>query len=122
MGGTDRDYAWTLISFALFEAGSLPLGTVMMDMAPYTVSTLVALIIYAVSGAVYATATDVWMVILARCLMGSAAFIILSIIYTYIGEVGTVMDRIREKKGKPPRKNLLYLLVLLATTFEMLFC
>ena len=89
----------------------------MMDMAPYTVSILVALFICAISGTVYATATDVWMVILARCLMGSASLIFSSIIYTYIGEVGTVMDGVREKKGKPPRKNLLYLLALLATTF-----
>ncbi|CAI8010907.1 hypothetical protein GBAR_LOCUS7119 [Geodia barretti] len=117
LGGTDRDYAWTLISFSLFEAGTLPLATAMMDVVPYTVLILIMLFLYGVSGAVYATATDVWMVILARCLMGCASLLLSSIVYTYIGEMGTTMDRARNKKGKLPRKNLLYLLAILGATF-----
>jgi hypothetical protein len=46
LGGTDRDYAWTLISFSLFEAGSLPLVTAMMDVVPYTVLILITLFLY----------------------------------------------------------------------------
>ena len=117
LGGTDRDYAWTLISFSLFEAATLPLATAMMDVVPYTVLILIMLFLYGVSGAVYATATDVWMVILARCLMGCASLLLSSIVYTYIGEMGTTMDRARNKKGKLPRKNLLYLLAILGATF-----
>ena len=116
LGGTDRDYAWTLISFSLFEAGSLPLVMAIMDLFPYTVLMLIMMLLYAVSGIVYATATDVWMVILARCLMGSGAMFFSSIVYTYIGEMGTTMDQVRRKKGKPSRKNLLYLLALIGTT------
>ena len=88
-----------------------------MDATPYTVLLLIVVLFYSVSGAVYAMATDVWMVILARCLMGIASLLASSIIYTYIGEMGTKMDAARQKLGKPPRKNLLYLLALLATTF-----
>ena len=109
------DYAWTLICFSLFEAGTLPLATTMMETASFTVSILVTMSIYVLSGVVYATATDVWMVILARGFMGCASLLISSIVYTYIGEAGTIMDRGRQKKGKPQRKHFLYFLVLLAT-------
>ena len=115
LGGTDRDYAWTLISFSLFEAGSLPLIMAIMDLFPYTVLMLIMMLLNAAGGVVYATATDVWMVILARCLMGSGAMFFSSIVYTYIGEMGTIMDQVRQKKGKPSRKNLLYLLALIGT-------
>ena len=117
LGGTDRDYALTLICFSLFEALSIPPAVVMMKTAPFTVSILVTMSIYALSGVVYATATDVWMVILARCFMGCGSLFMSSIVYTYIGEAGIIMDRGRLKKGKPRRKNLLYTLALLATCF-----
>ena len=116
LGGTDRDYAWTLTSFFLFEAGSLPLVMAIMDRLPYTVLIQIMMLLNALSGVVYATATDVWMVILARCLMGSATMLFSSVVFTYIGEMGTIMDQVRQKKGKPQRKNLLYLLALIATT------
>ena len=87
----------------------------MMEIAPFTVSILVTMSIYVLSGVVYATATDVWMVILARGFMGCASLLISSIVYTYIGEAGTIMDRGRQKKGKPQRKHFLYFLTLLAT-------
>ena len=63
----------------------------------------------------YATATDIWMVILARSGMGSASLFLSSIVYTYIGETGTIMDRGRQIKGKPPRKHMLYTVALFAT-------
>ena len=86
-----------------------------MEIAPFTVSILVTMFLYALSGVVYATATDVWMVILARSGMGSASLFPSSIIYTYIGEVGTLMDKGRQIKGKPPRKHLLYIVAVFAT-------
>ena len=87
----------------------------MMERAPFTVSILVTMSLYALSGVVYATATDVWMVILARSGMGSASLFLSSMLYTYIGETGTIMDRGRQIKGKPPRKHLLYTVVLFGT-------
>jgi MFS family permease len=117
LGGSNRDYALAVISFGFFEAVSLLLGTFIMDTIPYTVSLLMMLSLYALGGALYATATQVWMVILGRGLMGIGTFMKSSVMYTYIGEMGTVMDESRKKKGKPPRKNLLYTMALLATSF-----
>ena len=71
---------------------------------------------YVVAGVVYALAVDVWMVILARGLMGGAALFCVSAVATYMGEMGTVMDDIRKRKGKKPKKHVLYILMLIFMT------
>ena len=110
LGGTERDYAWVLISFSIFETGLIPPVTIMLGTLPYTVSLLTMMALYGASGIVYACATEVWMVIVARCLMGSGALFTSAVIYTYIGEIGTTMDEIRKKHGKAPRKHALYIM------------
>ena len=55
------------------------------------------------------------MVFIARGLMGSAALFGSSVIYTYIGEIGTYMDRSRRKMGKKPMKDVLYMANTLAS-------
>ena len=67
---------------------------------------------------VYAWATSVWTVFVARGLMGAAALFGSSVIYTYTGEIGTYMDRSRQKMGKKPMKDVLYM----ANTFASNGC
>ena len=57
----------------------------------------------------YALANSVWIVFAARALMGAGVSFGASAIHAYLGEMGTVMDDIREKQGKSPRKFLLYI-------------
>ena len=57
----------------------------------------------------YAMANSVWIVFAARGLMGAGVSFGASAIHAYLGEMGTMMDDIREKQGKSPRKFLLYI-------------
>ena len=62
-----------------------------------------------VGGGVYALAQSVWVAFLGRGLMGAGVQFGASTIHTYIGEMGTVMDDIRQKQGKRQRKFILYI-------------
>ncbi|CAI8050266.1 hypothetical protein GBAR_LOCUS27623 [Geodia barretti] len=115
LGGSPRDYAWVSVSFALFQTALFPLPTLLMDTLPYTPLILFTTFLYTISGVVYGWATRVWMVFIARGLMGSAALFGSSVIYTYIGEIGTYMDRSRRKMGKKPMKDVLYIANTLAS-------
>ena len=112
--GTDRDYAWALIAYSVLETAVMPVSAVLLKQFAFTITMLLVVSIYAVGGAVYALAMDVWMVILARGLMGGAALFSLSVVHTYIGEMGTVMDEIRKKNGKSPMKSNLYIVLLVS--------
>ena len=63
----------------------------------------------ALGGATYALANSVWIAFVGRGLIGSGVSFGASALHTYLGEMGTVMDDIREKQGKRPRKFLLYI-------------
>ena len=115
LGGTDSDYGWVLLSFAICETAFFPVATVMVDTLPYTPLLLSSLLLSGVGGVVYACATDVWMVILARGVMGVSVLFGSSVLHTYVGETGTILDEIREKKGKRPVKHILYMVVMFAT-------
>ena len=101
-----------LISSSGCEILLIPLAVFVLDMLPFTVPILLVMLTYATGGALYASATEVWMVILARGMMGGAALLVSALLYSYIGVMGTTMDEIRKKKGKRPMKNTLYLAVL----------
>ena len=63
----------------------------------------------ALGGGVYALAHNVWVAFVGQGLMGASVAFGASTAHTYIGEMGTVMDNIRKKQGKKPRKYLLYI-------------
>ena len=50
-----------------------------------------------------------WIAFVGRGLIGSGVAFGASTLHTYLGEMGTVMDDIREKQGKNPRKHVLYI-------------
>lgn len=80
----------------------------MAEKIPYTLTILITLSIYAVSGVLYGMANTVWMVILSRGLMGCGAALACLTEFGYIGEMGTRMDEIRSRQGKRPMKCALY--------------
>ena len=102
------DYAWVIMSYSICETALTPVVTPMMDILPYTASFLVMVAVFVIGGTLYACAGEVWMVIVARSFMGIGALLSSALIYTYIGEMGTVMDKIRVKKGKRPLKQFMY--------------
>ena len=77
---------------------------------------LLVICMFVVAGVMYALAVDVWMVILARGLMGGAALFISSLLHTYIGEMGILLDEIRKKRGKSSVKFVLYISVTVSVT------
>ena len=75
---------------------------------PYSVSQLVAALLFAAGGAVYALASAGWVVMLGNFVLRCAiSFAVL--VHTYIGEMGTKLDRMRNKKRKRPMKFVLYI-------------
>ena len=108
LGGTDTDYAWALVCYPLFEAVTMPIAAVMAHRFPFTILMLFPLFPFAIGGIMYALAVNVWMVFIAHSLIGVGAASA-AVVHTYIGEMGTVMDDIRMKQGKKPRKYTLYI-------------
>ena len=60
-------------------------------------------------GGTYALAQHVWVAFLGRGLMGAGVQFGASTIHAYMGEMGTIMDEIRQKMGRKPRKFILYI-------------
>ena len=109
LGGTDTDYAWTLAASSFFELFSVPLALFLTHRCPFRITLVIGPLISAAGGAVYALAVNVWMIFLGRGMCGLSAGLCVPILHTYIGEMGTVMDDIKKKRGKKPRKFTLYI-------------
>lgn len=90
------------------ELITMPVTATMVHKLPFTVSMLFGLSLYIVGGVLYAVADNVWMVFIGFGLFGAGSTSAAAL-HAYIGEMGTVMDRIREKKGKKGMKFALYL-------------
>ena len=109
LGGSDTDYGWVLGAHPLFEAGTLPLTVIIVHRLPFCFLLYTYLCLAAVGGVMYALAESVWIAFAGRALMGAGISVGAASIHTYIGEMGTMMDNIRENQGKKPRKFLLYI-------------
>ena len=110
LGGSDTDYALVLVSYPLFEVLSTPLAGALLHRLPYSVSIASFTLILVAGGILYGLARSVWMAFVGFGLFGMGAALCSVMIHTYMGEVGTVMDEIRKKQGKKPRKFVLYII------------
>ena len=90
------------------EIAFLPVIGYMAGSLQYTISLLVALSLLTFGGTIYALASDGWMVILGRALIGCARASAV-VVHAYIGEMGTRMDEMRSKERKRPMKFALYI-------------
>jgi MFS family permease len=109
LGGSDIDYAWALVCSPISELALVPFAALMAHRTPYTVVILFGLLVMALGGIIYAVAVNVWMVCIGRGLLGAAGSICIPTLHTYIGEMGIVMDDLRKKQRKRPRKFILYI-------------
>lgn len=109
--GSSRDYAWVQMATPLFEAGSVPLAIPLVHRLPFTALMYIAVLTAAVGGAIYALAESILTVFIGRGLMGVASQFSASVIHSYIGEMGTVMDDIRKKQGKKPLKFTFFIVL-----------
>lgn len=109
LGSTESMYAWAIMVYFILQIASSPIAGILTQQLPYTITILLSSAIYAVSGVVYGMANTIWMVIISRALMGCAAAFSDVVTCSYIGEMGTRMDIIREEQGKRPRKYALYI-------------
>lgn len=87
----------------------MPFALFLTHRCPFRVTLLVGPLIAAVGGILYALAVNVRMVFLGRGLCGLSGGLSIPALHTYIGEMGTLMDDIRKKQGKKPRKFTLYI-------------
>ena len=110
LGGSDTDYAWALMCSPVFELATMPLTALILHKFPYTVSMLMTPLLIGTGGAIYAVAVNKWMVFVAKSLIG-VGFSGAATVHAYLGEMGTVMDGIRQKQGKKPRKFILYIIL-----------
>ena len=109
LGGSDTDYAWALTFPPICEFAVFPLALWMTRRVPFTIPLLVGLSLLVVSGAMYALSKDVWFLIVGRGVMGMGGGLSIPALHTYMGEMGTAMDQVREKQGKKPRKFAVYI-------------
>ena len=114
LGGTETDYAWVIMASSVCETVLIPVAVFILDIlhVPFTAPLVLLMLMYAIGGVLYASAIGVWMVILARGMMGGAGLFVSAVLHSYIGEMGAMMDEIRKKKGKKPLKNVLYMAVM----------
>lgn len=96
------------MAYSIPETASMPVAGIMADKVPYTITILFLCAVYAAGGIFYGKAETVWMVIVGRALMGCGAAFADVTASSYIGEMGTRMDEIRERQGKQPLKYALY--------------
>lgn len=64
---------------------------------------------FIIGGIIYGLAETIWMVFVGFGLFGAGASFAAITVITYMGEMGTVMDNIRKKQGKKPRKFVIYI-------------
>ena len=81
----------------------------MTRQCPFVIPLLIGLILTAVSGTIYALTVDIWMLLLGRGVLGFGGGIGVPALHTYLGEMGSVMDQLREEQGKTPRKFSVYI-------------
>jgi hypothetical protein len=110
LGGSDTDYAWALVFSPIFELAAMPFTALVLHRFPYTISMLITPLMIGTGGAIYAVAVNKWMVFIAKGLIGIGASGAATV-HAYLGEMGTVMDDIRQKQGKKPRKFILYIVL-----------
>jgi len=108
LGESETLYAWALMAKGIGELLFYPVIGYMAQNLPYSVSQLVAALMFAVGGAIYALASAGWVVMLGNFVLGCGISCAV-LVHTYIGEMGTKMDRMRSKKRKRPLKFVLYI-------------
>ena len=109
LGGTDTDYAWVQSAQPLFETGAILLTIPLANHFPFSFLFFGFVGLASVGGVMYALAQSVWIALLGRGLMGAGVQLGAATIHTYLGEMGTLMDDIRQKQAKLPRKYILYI-------------
>ena len=109
LGGSDTDYAWALAISPLIELTMVPFAALMAHRSPFSVTIFFSMIVMGVGGILYAVAANIWTIFIGRSLFGAAGGICIPTLHTYMGEMGIVMDNFREKHGKKPRKDVIYM-------------
>ena len=108
LGGSDSDYAWVLVSYNLFGMVSAPVAGTLLHRLPFTITIITFHVLLITGGIVYALAESVWVAFIGYGLTGAGVSFSSITIHTYLGQMGDVMDDIRKKQGKKPRKFLMY--------------
>ena len=109
LGQSDSDYALVLMSYPLFQVATTPLAGALLHRLPYSITIASSTMIFITGGIVYSQARSLWTAFVGFGLFGMAATLCTITVNTYMGEMGTVMDEIRKKQGKKPRKYILYI-------------
>lgn len=109
LGGTDSDYAWVQAAQPMFETGAVLVTIPLAHHLPFSSLLFSFVALASIGGGVYALAQNVWVAFVGRGLMGAGVQFGASTIHTYLGELGTIMDEIKEKRGEKPRKFILYI-------------
>jgi MFS family permease len=112
------------MSYSLFGMVAAPVAGMLLHRLPFTITIISFSILLVTGGMVYALARSVWMAFVGYGLTGAGVSFGTITIHTYMGEMGDIMDEIRKKQGKKPRKFLLYNIYSFTLTggFVLPFC
>ena len=99
----------------------LPLTGQICNKYPYTFPILGALIFQVMGNILYAFSTEVWMVILARFVIGIGIGLTSGVCHTYWGEMTVKLDYVRREKNKKPVKDYLFIAYLFISNGGYIF-
>ena len=87
----------------------------------YVFSLFAALILIISGGLFYARATEVWMVIVARLVLGLGTGYGAVVVHSYLGEMSSKLDEIRAKQSKKPIKHIFYIIFIFVINGSFVF-
>lgn len=110
-----------MLAFAVGEAAISPVAGLTTERYSYIFSLFAALILIISGGLFYARATEVWMVIVARLVLGLGTGYGAVVVHSYLGEMSSKLDEIRAKQSKKPIKHIFYIIFIFVINGSFVF-
>ena len=110
-----------MLAFGIGEAAISPVAGLTTERYSYVFSLFAALILFISGGLFYARATEVWMVIVARLVLGLGSGYGAVVVHSYLGEMSSKLDKIRAKQSKKSIKHIFYIIFVFVINGSFVF-
>lgn len=110
-----------MLAFSIGEAAASPVAGITTERYSYIFSLFATLILFIGGGLFYARATEVWMVIVARLVLGLGTGYGAVVVHSYLGEMSSRLDDIRAKQSKKSIKHIFYIIFIFVINGAFVF-
>ena len=110
-----------MLAFSIGEVAISPVAGLTTERYSHVFSLFSGLILFIGGGLFYARATEVWMVIVARFVLGVGIGFGAVVVHSYLGEMGSKLDEIRAKQSKKPIKHIFYIIFVFVLNGSFVF-